>query len=334
MPPPLPPRDLNEIQAATAPLWPELRNLRLLLTGGTGFFGAWLVESFLHINDALALNASITVLSRDPAAFLTKLPHLHRHPSLTLLEGDIRTFAFPPVDFPYIIHAATSASAKQLSEAPEEMRSTIIDGTQRILAFASQSKTKKILYISSGAVYGTQTDPLQSEDSRLEPTTIYGQSKLAAEHLLAKSPCETKIARCFAFLGPHLPLSTHFAAGNFLADAITSRPIHIASDGRALRSYLYPTDLAIWLWTLLFRGPSQRPCNVGSNQPVTIRELAETIRAEVNPSIEINIAQPPQTGPPHRYVPSTIRAETELALTQTVSLQEAIRRTAAWHQLK
>jgi nucleoside-diphosphate-sugar epimerase len=332
--PPLPQLDLNEILHATAPLWPEIRNRRFFLTGGTGFFGAWLVESFLHINHALALNASITVLTRKPAAVLTRLPHLRNHPSLTFLEGDVRNFVFPIGDFPYLIHAATAASAKQQAEAPAEMQSTILAGTSRVLNFASQSKTKKILYISSGAVYGPQTQPLQPEESRLEPATIYGQSKLAAERLLTQSPCEAKIARCFAFLGPHLPLSTHFAAGNFLADALASRPINIASDGRAIRSYLYPTDLVIWLWTLLFRAPSQRPYNVGSDQPMSIRELAETIRTEVNPTIEVNVAQPPQNEPPHRYVPSTIRAQTELALTQTVSLQEAIRRTAAWHQLK
>jgi nucleoside-diphosphate-sugar epimerase len=334
MPPPLPQSDLNAILHATAPLWPELRNQRLFLTGGTGFFGAWLVESFLHINQVLDLNASVTILTRSPAAFLTKLPHLRNHPSLTLFEGDVRTFQFPSGSYEFIIHAATEASAKQLAEAPEEMRSTILAGTEHVLDFAAHANTHKLLYTSSGAVYGHQTDPLQPEDARLEPTTIYGQSKLAAEHLLTQAPCEAKIARCFAFLGPHLPLDTHFAAGNFLADALHSRPIHIVSDGRALRSYLYPTDLAIWLWTILFRAPSLRPYNVGSQDPVSIRELAETIRAEVNPTIEIHIAQPPRADPAHRYVPSTTRAQTELALTQTVSLAEAIRRTAAWHRLK
>jgi dTDP-glucose 4,6-dehydratase len=175
---------------------------------------------------------------------------------------------------------------------------------------------------------------LQSEEPSLEPTTIYGESKLVAERLLRQAPCEAKIARCFAFLGPHLPLDTHFAAGNFLCDALASRDIHIASDGRAVRSYFYPTDLAIWLWTMLFRAPPLRPYNVGSDHAVSILELAEAIRAEVSPAIEINIDRPAGNEPAVRYVPAISRARTELGLRQTVYLEEAIRRTAAWHRLK
>jgi dTDP-glucose 4,6-dehydratase len=330
MPPPIPLRDLNEILTATAPLWPELRNQSLFVTGGTGFFGAWLVESFLHINQALSLNAQLAILTRDPEAFLTRLPHLRNHPALSFVPGDVRTFAFPTGNFPYIIHAATEASARQLAEAPDEMQSTIVAGTGRIHRFIPTATTRKLLYISSGAVYGIQTTPLQSEEARLHPTTIYGQSKLVAEQLIANTRCEVKIARCYAFLGPHLPLDTHFAAGNFLADALASRPIHIASDGRALRSYLYPTDLVIWLWTLLFRASPLQAYNVGSDRPISIAGLAETIRSEVNPSIPIHIAEPAGNSPPHRYVPSTARAKVELGLTQTISLEEAIRRTAAW----
>jgi dTDP-glucose 4,6-dehydratase len=333
MPLPLPIRDLNEILTATAPLWPELRNQSLFVTGGTGFFGAWLVESFLHINDSLGLNAHLTVLSRNPEAFLTRLPHLRNQPALSLLRGDVRTFAFPTGDFPHVVHAATEASARQLAEAPDEMRSTILKGTERILEFAARANTRKLLYTSSGAVYGTQSEPLQPEGHE-HPTTIYGQAKLAAEQLLTGAWCECKIARCFAFLGPHLPLTTHFAAGNFLADALAGRPVQIASDGRALRSYLYPTDLVIWLWTLLFRGTSLRPYNVGSEDAVSIQTLAETIRAEVSPTLPIHIEQLPADEPPNRYVPSTARAKVELGLTQTISLEEAIRRTAAWLRLE
>src|ERR1700712_75893 len=93
--PPLPTRDLDEILAATAPLWEQMRGEQLFLTGGTGFFGCWLVESFLHCNRALKLEAQVTVLTRDPESFLRKVPHLRNDASLILHAGDVRNFTYP-----------------------------------------------------------------------------------------------------------------------------------------------------------------------------------------------------------------------------------------------
>ena len=345
MPPRLPTADLEDILAATRELWHEMRGQHLFVTGGTGFFGCWLVESFLHINSSLALDAHITVLSRDPERFLAKVPHLRGQAALTLHAGDVRDFRFPAGEFPYVIHAATEASARQLAEHPHQMLSTILAGTERTLDFAAQAGTRKLLVTSSGAVYGPQPPSLSHvpEDFSGAPDpllsqSVYGEGKRASElmcALAAHAGKEVKIARCYAFLGPHLPLDTHFAAGNFLADALAGRPISIASDGTALRSYLYASDLTTWLWTILFRAPSLRAYNVGSEEAVSIRELAEVAAAAVNPSTAIQVAKAPSPGAlPPRYIPATARAQQELGLRQTVSLNQAFRRTAAWHGLK
>ncbi len=343
--PPLPQDDLDHILHHTAPLWPELAHQRLFLTGGTGFFGTWLTESFLHINAALNLNARITILTRNPEAFARKAPHLTHDPDLTLLQGDVRDFHFPQQKHTHIIHAATEASAQQLAEHPHQMLSTLLAGTERTLNFAFHTGASKLLLTSSGAVYGTQTIPLMPETHTgapdpLLPSSVYGEGKRASElmcSLSASEKFEIKIARCYAFLGPHLPLDTHFAAGNFLRDALAGRPIHIASDGLAVRSYLYASDLTIALWTMLFRAPSLRAFNIGSEHAVTIRELAEltavTVPLENDKQTTVTVAGTPDPNrPPHRYVPSTERARQELGLTQTVTLEQALIKTAAWHR--
>ena len=114
-----------------------MQGRRIFITGGTGFFGCWLVESFCHMNRLLGLGAEAVVLSRDPGAFARKCPHLASDPAVTLLAGDVRNFVFPEGEFGFAIHAATEASAKQAAEEPMEMLSTIIAGTERTLQFAA-----------------------------------------------------------------------------------------------------------------------------------------------------------------------------------------------------
>ena len=341
--PPLPARDLDAILAVTSPLWQQMRGERLFVTGGTGFFGCWLVESFLHCNRVLRLGAEVTVLTRDAESFLRKVPHLRAERALTLHAGDVRSFDFPDGHFGFVLHAATEASAKQLAEQPHEMLSTILAGTERVLGFAAQAGTRKLLLTSSGAVYGPQPADLthigeeyMGAPDCLLPASIYGEGKRAAEllcALAAQTGLETKIARCFAFVGPHLPLETHFAAGNFLGDVLHGRSIAIASDGTTLRSYLYAADLAIWLWTILFQAPSMRAYNVGSEHAVSIAELAHTVAGLRDPGLNVSVAQAPTPGKaPAQYVPSTARARLELGLRQSVPLAEALQRTLDWHE--
>jgi dTDP-glucose 4,6-dehydratase len=320
-----------------------MRNKRIFITGGTGFFGCWLLESFSHINRKLSLNAHATVLTRDPAAFARKCPHLASDESLAFLEADVRSFTFPEYEFAYIIHAATEASGTQAAKQPLEMLTTIVDGTARILDFANTQGTRKLLLTSSGAVYGKQPASLTHVPEEylggpdpVDPASVYAEGKRISEQMCALQAAhrsiEIKIARCFAFVGPHLPLDAHFAIGNFIGDVLAGRPIKINGDGTARRSYLYASDLAIWLWTMLFQAPSMAPVNVGSAHDLSILELAQAVVQSLDASTEIHVAKRPVAGAEiARYVPSVDRAKAMLGLHQTVSLQDAIRRTADWH---
>ncbi|MDE2489553.1 MAG: NAD(P)-dependent oxidoreductase [Elusimicrobia bacterium] len=338
---PLPDADLNDAAARARDVLQELRGARLFVTGGTGFFGRWLIETFLRADALLGLGVRAVVLTRDPAAFRARRPDLAAAPRLSFAAGDVRDFVFPSGDFTHVVHAATSASAALERERPDEMRDVIVRGTARVLDFARARGVRRLLLASSGAVYGRQNPEVEhvAEDdpglsSPLAPARAYASGKREAERLCVEAserglPCA--IARGFAFLGPGLPLDVHYAAGNFLRDALAGGPIRVAGDGTPYRSYLYPSDLAVWLWTILLRGAPGRAYNVGSERPVSIAELARLTAALVSPGAEIHFAKKPDPGAPaERYVPSVRRAREELGLRETVSLEDAVRSTAEW----
>jgi nucleoside-diphosphate-sugar epimerase len=339
----LPHEDLKHIMDHTRDLWQDLRGARLFITGGTGFFGKWLIESFLYANQQLDLKASAFVLSREPDSAKQALPHLFSDPAITMLKGDVRVFEFPRGEFSHIIHAATDASAKLNEENPLLMLDTIIEGTRHTLDFAIQCKAEKFLLTSSGAVYGKQPaemthipEEYQGAPDPTNPKSAYGIGKRTAEHLCAlyakQHGLHTTIARCFAFVGPYLPLDTHFAIGNFIRDAINGGPIIIKGDGTPYRSYLYAADLAIWLWTILLRGESCRLYNVGSCEGLSTSELAKVICGGPTPNVDLKILKKPIEGKiPERYVPDITRAVSELNIAQTISLHDALQRTTQWY---
>lgn len=334
--------DLKYILDNTGELWEELRDKRIFITGGTGFFGCWLLESFAWANDHLGLNATAIVLTRNPESFAKKAPHLASHPSIQFHKGDVRDFSSPEGTFSHIIHAATEANAKLNDEFPLTMLDIILQGTRRTLDFSVQCGAKKFLLTSSGAVYGKQPPALthipenyNGAPGTMDPAYTYGEGKRLAELLCAvyakEHGLETKIARCFAFVGPYMSLGMHFAIGNFIRDAMRGGPIIVKGDGSPYRSYLYAADLSVWLWTILCKGQSCEPYNVGSGRDLTIAELAEAV-AECftpRPSVHVSKAMDPEE-PRQRYVPSVEKAKQALGLDQGVSLRDAINKTASF----
>lgn len=334
--------DLDYILENTRELWEEIRDERIFITGGTGFFGNWLLESFAWANARLNLNTSAVVLSRNPEAFGRKAPHLFSNPAIQFHTGDVRSFKFPEGTFSHIIHAAKGADSSDTAD-PLLLFEGIVKGTRHMLEFARHCSVKKLLLTSSGAVYGKQPPELThiGEDYAGAPDTMssasaYGEGKRVSEFLTAayagRYGFEAKIARCFAFVGPHLPLDINFAIGNFIDNVLKNEHILVKGDGTPYRSYLYTADLAIWLWTILFKGTSCRPYNVGSDNGVTIADVARTVADVARTKQSVQVLQKAVPGKAaERYVPSVQRARHELGLKQDIGLKEAISRTISQH---
>ena len=296
----------------------------ILITGGTGFFGKSIMDYFLRHeckNDYI-------VLSRNPEKFLNQNPQFAGNKHFSFLQGDVRDFRIPdslPID--RIIHAATPADN---ITADEEMHSIIVDGTAHVLDVAKSKQVKRILYISSGAVYGKQPDDVERipETQKCEPLTVYGKSKLEAEKMCLASGIETVIARCFAFVGKYLPKDKHYAIGNFMDDCLHDRSIVIQGDGTALRSYLYADDLVEWLMTALENSIAGRAYNIGSETAYSIREIAEHVKAALGTGNSIQIlGKPQQQGKVSRYIPDVSKIKSELNVKEKYSFDEMIKKS-------
>ena len=328
--------DLDGIVAALAAEWPALAGKRLFVTGGTGFIGRWLLEALATADAVHDLRVGVTVLTRDPAAARAKMPHLTDR--FRYVAGDVLDLAPDGARYDVVIHAAPDASADLTARDPRRMFDTIVTGTRRALDFAVAAEARRFFFLSSGAVYGAQPWEVThvAEDWRGGPDctsakNAYAEGKRAAEMLCGiyarQFGVDVVMARIFALLGPLLSLDIHFAAGNFIRDALAGRTITVEGSGTAVRSYLYAADLTTWLWALLLRAAPGAVYNVGSEEAVSIADLAARTAVLLGGAHQV-LGRPDPGWNPGRYVPATAKIRSELGLSATVDLDEAIRRTA------
>lgn len=317
--------------------WRALAGQSIFIAGGTGFIGKWLLATLLDAEEKFSLDTRITVLSRDPGAFHRSWPI--EAGRVTWIAGDVRDFAINNEHFDVIVHAATDVASQA---STEDVFSTCLDGTRHLLELASKCGASRLLLLSSGAIYGPlpsgMTHVPESHLGGPDPllaSSAYAEGKRVSEWLCAQALAtglEVKIARIFAIVGPHLPLDKHFAIGNFLQAAMACEPIIIHGDGSPFRSYLYAADMAAWLWAVLIRGKSGRAYNVGSEESLSIRSLAERISILLDSDYGVAALQEAQPGLlAVHYVPDTQRARHELHLPLAMELDEAITRSIQWH---
>lgn len=342
--------DLQGVLLRQSPHWTRLKHAHIFITGATGFFGTWLLELLRIANREFSLGCRLTALSRNPARNAAHAGHLLSDPAITWLAGDVRSFPFPDPPITHVIHAASEVHTALRAGDARSVFDVCVDGTRRVVDLAATQGVQRFLFTSSGAVYGSQPprvshipetflggpDPLRHDHA-------YAEGKRAAELLCSLAVADGRlehasIARCFSFVGPYQPLNAPFAVANFMRDAIAGGAIRLDGDGTPLRGYLYAADLAEWLLMILIRGRSGVAYNVGGEETVSIRGLADhvaALAAEIWPlRTRCTVAAPHTsrtTAAQPDYVPDCTRAREELSLRAVTTLDHALRRTLLWH---
>jgi nucleoside-diphosphate-sugar epimerase len=316
----------------------RLSGLRIFLTGGTGFVGRSILDYCAEAAARHEAEFSVTVPSRAPDAFLAAYSGYANLPWLHLVPGDLA--ALPDIGrYDALIHAAADTHR---ADDPIGWFNQLVSGTRQVLDHAVRAGAVRALLVSSGAVYGGGGNrPVETDDTFApqlrDPDSVYAQGKRAAEHLFAlygrQHGIEGVVARLFAVISPHMPLDGPYAAGNFIRDVLADNQpaIRVAGNPATLRSYIDGRDMAHWLVTLLLRGTAGEAYNVGSDQAITIPDLARVIGAALGIDKPVAL-DPTGTGRPASvYVPAIAKAA-GLDLAIETSLSEAIVRAAAGHR--
>lgn len=329
-------QDIVQVSESNRDFLNTIGQQTIVIAGGTGFVGKWVVESFLRCG---VESPRLVLIVRSKIKAEEQLGGIPGSSKIQFIEQDVseNLNITEPVD--QIWHLATSTSHPNGKSSTHIANSTIL-GTYRLLDLASnQIRPPKFMHTSSGAVYGRGlptnlevTEDLRLASDWLNDSEVYDSSKRAAEMILKEATKEgvvsAKNARLFAFVGPHLPLNSHFAIGNFISAAMESKPIKLTSSGVDLRSYLYAADLVSWLFTYM-NSDFNEPLNVGSDSSISIRECAKLVAEFSNVTVTVNSDDDHE---PTKYVPNIDRARSVLGLDVYTDLKESIRRTIDWHK--
>ena len=329
-------------QPASDIRWQRLQGAHLFITGGSGLFGRWFLTALLEANQRLKTNIRATVLSRNPVPLQREFKQAIAQGELLLCPGDVTSFTFPQAQFTHVVHMATT-SAHETFAGEDSLAKfhMLVQGTERVMQLAALQHVNRVLFTSSGVVYGASSTAPVSEHYQGAPDpcdSINGlaQGKRAAEFICSyyadRYDLGLSIARCFSFAGPGLPLDLHYAFGNFVRDALHASALTVKGDGSPMRSYLYLGDLVHWLLALLTEDDRRQVCNVGSDQAISILSLAERVQAVLAPHkplvVEGQRAYVSGNAQRNWYVPETTLAASHYGLLPWTPLDEMIRHTA------
>jgi len=314
----------------------EFDDSRITILGGTGFVGQWLVQALNQFSLNFGFSPQITVITRNARnahkLFMEKLGI-----KLKISEFDfaIGTTELEKSDF--FINGATPSVAKTGIHDSRAVFASSVNASHSIIRSAKKHQNKpRVVNLSSGIVYGPQ--PLSVTNQPERPISLesnsrsgYINAKVVSELVFSEASdiglVHSISPRLFAFAGPGIALDEHFAVGNFLRDGLQGKEIVVNGNPSTVRSYMYPTDLAIWVLKALIN-PKDRDFNIGSEFPISIYDLAHQI-SELTTRKGVRVLGENQIA--SNYVPSTLAFRKEFGVTEQVTLSDGLERWVQWN---
>jgi UDP-glucuronate decarboxylase len=352
-------RDLDYVTAGLRDELSTMAGRRVLITGGAGFLGYYMVQGLLHWNDRAHRDDRIhvTVFDNYARGVPAWLEALRGRDDLSLVRHDVRhALPDPMPEFHYLIHAAGIASPIYYRLHPLETMDANIDGLRRLLEYARARMDAKrpfggFIFYSSSEIYG---DPAPEfiptpEDYRgnvscTGPRACYDESKRYGETLCVVFArhygVPVKMVRPFNNYGPGLKISDRRVIPDFARDVMNGRDIVMLSDGKPKRTFCYVADAVVGYYKALVRGGAGEAYNVGVDRPeISMRELAERVVATARDLFGYTgrvVLQAPKESDylvdnPNRRCPDLTKSRTQLGYQPSVLVDEGLRRSLVWY---
>jgi len=352
--------DLNYICENLAEEFPNLSGKRLLITGGAGFLGHYLVQSALQWNRRAkgAPPIRLTVYDSYVRGIPAWLQRLRQDENLKLVQHDM-TQPLPAGmdDFAYIIHAASIASPTYYRRYPIETMDANVNGLRALLEHAREQARRNcpvegFLFFSSSEIYGDPAadsiptpETYRGNVSCTGPRACYDEAKRYGETLCVNFAqhvgIPVKVARPFNNYGPGLKITDRRVLPDFARDVLAGRDLVMFSDGSPKRTFCYVADAVVGYYKILVKGRSGEAYNIGVEEPeISVRELAEMVVAQARELFEYAgkvVRQPSRDQDylldnPNRRCPVIAKARGELGYNPTVSFEEGLRRSLLWYR--
>lgn len=332
--------DFDFIKSCLASHDVVIKDKRILITGGTGFLGSWLVAYLLWANDVHGDNNHISIVTRDKSRFLSNMPECRNNQLVTIIEHDLAVPLESDTSFDLIIHGATDV---QKAVSDDDSFNCAAIGTQSIISIAKLNPNCRVVYLSSGAVYGANAPDVWCKetdgprDHALASLNAYTAQKISSEETLlvasAGGQFRCSVARCFTFVGAFIPRTKQFAISEFMQNALADEDIILSGNELTQRSYLYCADFVVWLLVIFMRSENGAVINLGSNSAIAIGDLASKVVEVLGSKSRIVKATMSQNATATSYLPNTDKAGSQLGLRQYTTFEDAIIKTRPWFDI-
>ena len=334
--------DIKSIANELEEFYDELEGKTVLIAGGKGFLGTYFTSVLTKINETLSKPMKIIVLD---SLITSKDKKDSVNQNIEFLEQDISESFEIGDNIDYIIHTASIASPPTYRKFPIKTVDVNYQGTKNLLEIAKEKKVRSMLLLSSSEIYGDPEifptpESYVGKVSCTGPRACYDESKRLAETIsilyFQQYKIPIKIARPFNVYGPYLNLDDGRIIPDFMNNAINKSQIIIHSDGSPTRSFCYVSDAIGGFFKLLLSKHDGIICNVGNDEEVSVKNVADTIKNIVAKPISIKIIEsndPNYTKDnPQRRCPDLSLIKKSVNYIPKIDLEEGLKRVYKWYR--
>jgi nucleoside-diphosphate-sugar epimerase len=323
----------------------RLKGKTIFISGASGFVGKWVIELVNYLNENYQFNICVIASSRNIEKTSKSYPEIFNKKHIRMMDADAKNLTELGNEVSYVLHLAASPDNREHASDPVRVMNDIFVGTQKILdACTRLDRLENFTHFSSGLVYGLQTYSsanIKEENfsgfSCSSLNSVYSEAKRASEAVAQSYRSTYKIPltvlRPFAFIGPYQSIDRPWAINNFIRDCLLSQPIRILGDEETIRSYMYPSEMAYWTLLSLLSISSGSSYNLGSDDGMSLRAIAQIIEKNFDKRNGIISTVPVHSSLLTKFVPSIDRFENTFNVKLKINTLRAIEKSVSWYRL-